>query len=56
MKCFDCGNKERFYVLYEDIDLVTYNNEKVSDAYSVVRTETSTECAIDKCRSKNVGE
>jgi hypothetical protein len=56
MKCFDCGNEERFYAIYEDIDLVTYSNGKVSDAYSVVRTETGTECAIDECRSKNVGE
>jgi len=56
MKCFDCGNTEKFYAIYEDIDLVTYSNGKVSDAYSVVRTEVGTECAIDKCRSKNVGE
>lgn len=56
MKCFECGNEEKFYTSYEDIDLVTYSNGRVSDAYSVVRTETSTECAVDTCRSMNVGE
>jgi hypothetical protein len=56
MKCFECGNEEKFYTSYEDIDLVTYSNGRASDAYSVVRTETSTECAVDTCRSMNVGE
>lgn len=56
MKCLDCGNEEKFYAINEDIDLVTYRDGEVSDAYSVVRTETGVECAVETCRSENVKE